>query len=73
MKHYRIKKVTDGDKTRYYPQEKFLGLFWYDMFGWDGYSRGYYNTFEDAQYILCDYLRKPTVEYLDVNCGEQND
>ncbi len=32
MKNYRIKKVTDGHSTRYYPQHKRYGLFWYNLF-----------------------------------------
>lgn len=69
MKNYRIKKVTDGYSTSYYPQQKLFGLFWYNLFGGD-YSSGSYHTFEEAQWHLCNYLRKPVVEYLDFECGE---
>jgi len=70
MKNYRIKKVTDGHSTRYYPQHKFLGLFWVNMFGFEEYWDGGFNTFEEAQWHLCNYLRKPVVEYLSFECGE---
>lgn len=72
MKNYRIKKVTDGDGTRYYPQHKFLGLFWMNMvhrhFGLDPYWDGSYRTLEESQRNLCNWLKKPIIEYLDVNC-----
>lgn len=70
MKNYRVKKVTDGDTTRHYIQNKKFGLFWANMFGWDDYWDGSFHTFEEAQKHLCDYLRKPVVEYLEVDCGE---
>ena len=66
-KKYRIKKITDGYSTRYYPQEKLFGLFWYNLFV-DEYRDGDYSTFEEAQKHLCNYLRKPVVEYLDFDC-----
>jgi hypothetical protein len=69
-RNYRIKKVTWKDKCRYYPQVKRLGLFWMNVFVCEPYSDGGYTTFEFAQEVLCDYLKKPVVEYLDVNCGE---
>ena len=70
MKNYRIKKVTDGYSTRYYPQGKKFGfLWWYNIFE-DEYRDGYYPSFEEAQKHLCNYLRKPVVEYLDFDCGE---
>jgi hypothetical protein len=72
MTNYRIKKITQGYTTKYYPQSKFLGLFWVDedIYGFDSY--------EKANRALCDYLRdhylkghlrKPVVEYLEVDCG----
>lgn len=70
MTNYRIKKVTDEDGTRYYPQYKLLGLFWKNMFGWEDYWDGSYKTFEEAQRNLCNYLKEPVVEYLSVDCGE---
>ena len=66
-KNFRIKKVTDGHSTRYYPQHKRFGLFWYNLFV-DEYRDGDYDTFEEAQWHLCNYLRKPVVEYLDFDC-----
>ena len=68
-KNFRIKKVTDGHSTRYYPQHKRFGLFWYNLFV-DEYRDGDYSTFEEAQWHLCNYLRKPVVEYLDFECGD---
>ena len=68
-KNYRIKKVTDGHSTSYYPQQKLFGLFWCNLFAGD-YSSGSYPSFEEAQTALCNFLRKPVVEYLNVDCGE---
>lgn len=70
MKRYRIKKVTDKDSTRYYPQEKWFGLFWMNMFGREPYWDGSYSTLQKAQDAICEHLRKPVVEYLEVNCEE---
>ena len=70
MKNYRIKKETYGTKTKYYPQRKILGLFWMNMFGYSDYWDGGYYSFDNAQQELCHYLRKPVVEYLKVDCGE---
>ena len=70
MKNYRIKKITDGDGTRYYPQHKLLGLFWVNMFGYPDYWDGSYKTFIEAQRNLCNHLRKPVVEYYSVDCGK---
>ena len=67
MKNFRIKKVTDQHSSRYYPQEKLFGLFWWvNMFGPDGW----YPSFEEAQRRIFFVLRKPVVEYLEVDCGE---
>jgi hypothetical protein len=71
LPNYRIKKVTDGDGTRYFPQHKFLGLFWRNMFGLEPYWDGSYRTFEESQRNLCNFLMKPVVEYYEVNCGER--
>jgi hypothetical protein len=64
MNKYRIKKETYGDTTRYYPQEKFL-WWWYNVFAFDVYSDGGYDTLEKAQKKLCNYCRGTMVEYLD--------
>lgn len=66
MKNFRVKKVTDQHSTRYYPQEKWFGLFWVNMFGYDGW----YSSFEEAQRRIFYVLRKPVVEYIEVDCGE---
>ena len=71
MKNYRIKKVSEIDGTKYYPQVKRFGLFWVNVFGflsevWDG---GYY-SFEFAKKELCNHLKNPVIEYYSVNCGE---
>ena len=68
MKNYRIKKVTDGYSTSYYPQGKKFGfLWWYNIFETEWVDGSYY-TFEEAKEILCYYLRKPVVEYIDFDC-----
>jgi len=70
LKNFRIKKVSEINETRYYPQVKRFGLFWVNMFGflsdWDG---GYY-SFESAKKELCNHLKNPVIEYYSVNCGE---
>jgi hypothetical protein len=70
MENYRIKKVTDENSTKYYPQIKILGLFWVNMFGHPDYGGAYYWSFEEAQKAVRAYLKKPVVEYLSVDCGE---
>ena len=64
MKNYRIKKETYGDTTKYYPQEKFLYC-WYNIFAYEVYFDGGYDTLEEAKKRLCEYCREPVVEYLD--------
>jgi hypothetical protein len=58
MTEYRIKKVTQGDIIKYYPQDK-IGWFWFDM---DRYG---FDTYEKAQKALRNYLKEPVVEYLE--------
>ncbi len=67
MKNYRIKKETYGDTTKYYPQEKFL-WWWYNVFAFDVYSDGGYDTLEKAQKKLCNHYKGIVVEYLDFDC-----
>lgn len=63
MKKYRIKKETYNDTTKYYPQEKFL-WWWYNVFAFDVYFDGGYDTLEEAQKNLCIYCRGTMVEYI---------
>jgi hypothetical protein len=67
MKNYRIAKFKDGDYLRFYPQRKFLGLIWITMYAWKDYYDGFY-SYDEAKKKLCDTIRKPVMEYLDVNC-----
>lgn len=68
MKNYRIVKIKDGDYVRFYPQRKVLGLIWINMFAWyNDYYDGF-RSYEGAKKELCDTMRKPVIEYLDVNC-----
>jgi len=67
MKNYRIQKVSYGDCVRYHPQKKILGLFWWNMFDWYEYYEGF-KSYEKAKKELCDALKKPKVEYFDVDC-----
>lgn len=67
MKNYRIRKFVDGDFVRYYPQKKILGIFWWDMFSWNEYYNGF-NSYDKAKKELCESLKKPVIEYLDVDC-----
>ena len=68
MTNYRIRKETYGDNSRYYPQMKFLGI-WWDMFGWNRYYDGF-SSYNNAEKELCDCIRGTKQEYFDVNCGE---
>jgi len=67
MKKYRIKKETYGNTTKYYPQKKVI-FWWRNLFAFDVYFDGEYATLEEAQEHLCNYLRKPVVEYIDFDC-----
>jgi len=71
MTEYRIKKETTSygsfSYDKYFPQQKLFGLFWYNLFESE-YCSGSYDTFEEAQEHLCNYLRKPVVEYIDFDC-----
>ena len=65
MKNYRIKKVTDEEDTRYYPQVKFL-FWWYNLIYPSPYNGdGGFSTLEVAQEKLCSYLKKSVVEFID--------
>jgi hypothetical protein len=70
MKNYRIAKVTDGEFVRFYPQRKILGLIWIDMFITLSDYCGWFHSYEEAKKNLCHTIRKPVVEYLDVDCEE---
>ena len=63
MKKYRIVKKIKGDRTRYYPQVKFL-FWWYNPFK-NEYYDGEFLSLEVAQVELCDYVRRTTTEYID--------
>jgi hypothetical protein len=67
MKNYRIKKVTDGDTTRYYPQERNMRTLWrwHYVFALDVDFDGGYDTLEEAQQKLCSYCKGTMVEYID--------
>jgi len=65
MKNYRIKKVTDGNVTRYFPQVKFL-FWWYNLIYASPYNGdGGFSTLKEAQEKLCSYLKKSVVEFID--------
>ena len=64
-----IKKETYNDTTKYYPQEKFL-YSWYNIFAYEVYFDGGYDTLEEARKRLCDYCREPVVEYLNFDPNE---
>jgi hypothetical protein len=65
MKNYRIKKVTDDEGTRYFPQKKVL-LWWYNLIPASPCNGdGGFRTLEEAREVLCSYIKKPVVEYLD--------
>jgi len=68
MKNYRIKKVTDEDGTRYFPQVKHL-FWWHNLIYSIPYTYTYddggFSTLEEAQEKLCSYLKKSVVEFID--------
>lgn len=64
MNKYRIKKETYGNTTKYYPQEKWF-FSWFNIFAFDVYFDGGYETLEKAQKQLCEYCRGTIVEYID--------
>jgi hypothetical protein len=69
MKKYRIKKQTYNNTTRYFPQEGWF-FWWSNIFAFDVYFDGGYETLEKAQKKLCEYCREPVVEYLDFDPNE---
>lgn len=69
MKNYRIKRVDDGYSVRFYPQVKFLGFIWVNMLDWSNYYDGF-STYDKAKEELCNAIRKPRVDYYDVDCDE---
>lgn len=72
QKYYRIKKVEDGYNTNFYPQKRFLGI-WWNIFAMEPYSDGGFLSFEKAQRRLCEHLVPTKVEYLPVNCGDTSE
>jgi hypothetical protein len=64
MKKYRIKKVTDDEGTRYFPQKKVL--WWWNnlIFASPCNGDGGFGTLGEARKRLCEYCREPVVEYL---------
>ena len=72
MNKYRIKKETNSEGTRYFPEVKFL-LWWYNPFrsepyldgGYSPHRDGGYSTLEGAHKALCSHFKKTMVEYID--------
>jgi len=64
MTEYRIRKETYGNTTKYYPQQKRL-FWWFNIFAFDVYFDGGYDTLEKAQIKLNILLRKPVVELIE--------
>ena len=69
MKKYRIKKETYGDTTKYFPQERWF-FRWFNIFAYEVYFDGGYDTLEEARKRLCEYCREPVVEYLNFDPNE---
>ena len=72
LSNYRIKKVEDGYSIRYYPQRRFLGI-WWNIFGMDPYDNGGFKSFSKAQKALCEHLVPTKVEYFSVNCEDTSE
>jgi hypothetical protein len=65
MKKYRIKKVTDNEGTRYYPQIKIL-WWWNNLIPASPCNGdGGFGTLEQAQEALCSHIKKSVVEFID--------
>ena len=71
MINYRIRKESDGYDTVYYPQKRFLGI-WWNMFGWNHYYSGFI-SYESANKAVCDAIKKRRIEYLEVSCDEDKE
>ncbi len=69
MNKYRIKRETNSEGTRYFPEVKFL-LWWYNPFKWEPYRDGGYETLEQAQEALCSHIKKSAVEYINFDPNE---
>ena len=70
MTKYRIKKESDAYFTVYYPQKRFLGI-WWNMFALDHYYSGF-PSYESANKAVCDEIKRKKIEYLEVSCdGEK--
>ena len=67
MKNYRIKKVTDGNVTRYFPQVKHL-FWWHNLIYSPPYTYnndGGFSTLEEARYAIQKLKKKEkSVEYI---------
>lgn len=63
MSKYRIKKVTDADGTRYYPQKKFF--FWWEYLNSPSFNNfGFYRTYDEARFDIQKRMKnEKTVEY----------
>jgi hypothetical protein len=65
MNKYRIKKVTDDDGTRYFPQVKHL-FWWHNLIYSTPYNGdGGFSTLEEARYAIQKLKKKEkSVEYI---------
>jgi hypothetical protein len=68
MNKYRIKVVITKGESRYFPQERFLFIFWSTIFKWEPYRDGGYDDLELAKTRMRVYIleKNPRVEYLAV-------
>ena len=65
MKRYRIKRVARSDKSSYYLQWGFLGL-WFYMFNDFHFGPRSFNSYDEALRSLLEELKEPVVDYMDV-------
>jgi hypothetical protein len=69
MTKYRIKEESDGYFAVYYPQKRFLGI-WWTMFGWNQYYSGFI-SYERAKEAIRADIKGITIKYLDVDLGSE--
>ena len=66
MKGYRIKKITTGDTTRFFPQHRLYWFFWADLFSYAKWRTdgGGFESYEEAVEALHNHpcLNRPKVE-----------
>jgi hypothetical protein len=66
--NYRIRKEDDGLMIIYFPQRRFLGI-WWDVLGSSQRPNKGFASYERANEEICRHVNGKKIEYLDVNWG----